>query len=77
MVGHEKIFDAFVTDAVLTGQDERMSEKLFTDGTDQLSLNALHGHLCNKTQADTQLLHLTLLILTHFKKKKNNRLRSH
>lgn len=53
MVRHEQISDTFVADAVLTGQDERVSEELLTDGTDQLPLDVLHRHLSRTKAAFT------------------------
>lgn len=53
MVRHEQISDAFVADAVLTGQDERVREELLTDGTDQLPLDVLHRHLSTTKTAFT------------------------
>jgi len=49
MVREEHVFNTPVTHTVLTGQDERLSEQLFTDRTDQLPLDALHRHLSTHT----------------------------
>lgn len=43
MVEHEQLADAFVADAVLAGQDERVGEELLTDGANQLPLYVLYG----------------------------------
>jgi len=53
MVREEHVFNTPVTHTVLTGQDERLSEQLFTDRTDQLPLDALHRHLSTHTHTHT------------------------
>lgn len=45
MVQHQQLFDTFVTDAVLAGQDQRVGEELLTDRADQFPLDVLDGDL--------------------------------
>lgn len=45
MVYHQQLTDTLVTDAVLTGQDQRMGEELLTARADQLPLDVLDWNL--------------------------------
>ena len=45
MAEHQQLADAFMTDAVLAGQDQGVGEELLADGTDELPLNVLDGDL--------------------------------
>lgn len=49
MVQHQKLSDTLVTDAVLTGQDQRMGEELLADRADQLPLDVLDRDLLTET----------------------------
>lgn len=45
MVYHQQLTDTLVTDAVLTGQNQRMGEELLTARADQLPLDVLDWNL--------------------------------
>lgn len=50
MIHHQQLTDAFVADAVLARQDERVGEELLADGAYQLPLDILDGHLAMEGQ---------------------------
>lgn len=51
MVEHEQLPHAFVADAVLAGQDQRVGEQLLAYGADQLPLNVLDRDLSTEVKS--------------------------